>query len=69
MMSDGPSGLIECVNIPKTISAILEHKLRLATKYELDTIYGTEDLWDFLELITVHNYNQRMISKAQTSGI
>jgi len=33
---------------------------RLATLHELDTVYGIEDLWSLLEVITVDNHNTRL---------
>lgn len=38
---------------------------RLATLHELGTVYGTEDLWDLLEILTVDNYNKIQIADAQ----
>lgn len=36
-----------------------------ATLYELQTVYGTEDLWDLLEVHTVKIYNHNQ--QASTS--
>ncbi len=36
---------------------------RLATMIELDTVYGTEDLHDFLEIIAVDSHNRRVMSE------
>jgi hypothetical protein len=33
---------------------------KLATLYELQTIYGLEDVYDMLELIAVDNRNQQI---------
>ncbi|WP_371683003.1 MULTISPECIES: transglycosylase [Enterobacteriaceae] len=52
--------------MPSTIATIISSKL--ATLYELDTVYGTEDLWRLLEINTVDNYNQMVINRAQESG-
>jgi hypothetical protein len=35
-----------------------------ATLHELDTIYGTEDLEDMVEVILVDAHNQRAINRA-----
>lgn len=35
----------------------------LATLHELDTVYGTEDLWDLLEVHTVRTYNQHTLQE------
>lgn len=34
-----------------------------ASLYELDTVIGTEDLFDLLELIAVNNHNQNLMNK------
>lgn len=62
-MPEGGDTLVESVNIPKTIFTVISSDLGLAKLYELDTIYGLEDLWKFLEVITVHNYNQYLMNK------
>lgn len=30
----------------------------LATMHELDTVYGTQDMWDLMEIGSVDRYNQ-----------
>jgi len=35
----------------------------LATLHELDTVYGTEDLWDLLEIHTVNSYNRNIANE------
>lgn len=59
-------GLVNYENVPATIATIVSSKL--ATLYELDTVYGTEDLWRLLEINTVDNYNQMVINRAQENG-
>lgn len=34
----------------------------MATLHELDTIYGTQDMHDMMEIISVDNHNQRVLS-------
>jgi len=36
----------------------------LATLHELDTVYGTEDLWDLLEINAVNSYNKQQLGRA-----
>jgi len=36
---------------------------RLATLHELDTVYGSRDLWDLLEINAVSNHNQQIAQK------
>lgn len=33
------------------------------TLHELSTVYSTEDLFDFLEIILVNRYNRRIVQK------
>jgi hypothetical protein len=35
---------------------------KLATMYELQTIYGSEDFYNFLEIIAVDIYNQNQLN-------
>jgi hypothetical protein len=53
------------VNVPLTISAVVTSPLRLATLHELQTVYGTEDLFNFLELMSVQQHNERLQAKHQ----
>lgn len=41
---------------------------RLASLIELDTVYGTEDLYDMLEVLTVDAYNQYLASVKEREG-
>ena len=41
--------------MPHSLSVIISE--RLATMYELETIYGSEDAYNFLEIIAVNNVN------------
>ncbi|MET3815333.1 hypothetical protein ABIB18_002720 [Pantoea sp. UYEF8] len=56
-------GLVRYENVPSTIATVVSSKL--ATLIELDTVYGTEDLWRLLEINTVENYNQMVINRSQ----
>lgn len=40
----------------------------LATLAELQTVYGLEDAWDMLEIISVDNHNQREWSNFNERG-
>lgn len=51
------------MNVPRTIASVLASPLRLATLHELGTVYGVEDLFDFLEIMTVDAFNQRLANK------
>lgn len=65
-MGSDVAGLVNYENVPSTIATIVSS--RLATLSELDTVYGTEDLWRLLEINTVDNYNQMVINRAQENG-
>jgi hypothetical protein len=48
-------------NVPHLIGIVISHGH--ATLHELDTIYGTEDIYDLLEIIAVDAYNRRILAK------
>ncbi len=66
MIGSEIAGLTDYVNVPKTIATVVSSKL--ATLYELDSVYGVEDMWRLLEIITVDNYNKMVINKAQVGN-
>lgn len=39
---------------------------RLATLHEIDTVYGTQDIYDLMEIIAVDNYNDRIINDPES---
>lgn len=43
------------------IGAVVSRKM--ATLHELDTVYGSQDLYDMMEIIAVDDYNERQLSK------
>jgi hypothetical protein len=47
--------------VPAAIGTIVSRGM--ATLHELDTVYGTQDLHDMLEIINVDSHNQRVMSK------
>lgn len=53
------------MNVPLTVSAVVTSPLRLATLHELQTVYGTEDLFNFLEMMSVQNHNERLQAKSR----
>lgn len=53
------------MNVPLTISAVIASPLRLATLHELQTVYGSRDLFDFLEVMTVQRRNEELAAKAR----
>lgn len=38
---------------------------KVATLHELDSVYGTEDLWDLLEIHTVRLYNKNTLESSR----
>lgn len=51
-------GLIEYRNVPSVIATVISGKL--ATLAELQTVYGVEDAYDMLELLTVDARNHQI---------
>lgn len=49
------------VNIPRTIGTVISSGK--ATLVELDTVLGSEDVYDLLEIITVDAYNSQIANK------
>jgi len=52
---------MEYANVPAMIGTIVSR--RLATLHELDTVYGTQDMHDMIEIIAVDNANTRTLNK------
>jgi hypothetical protein len=44
--------------VPRTIATVVSS--RHASLHELDTVYGLEDLWQLLEVITVDAHNANL---------
>ncbi len=40
----------------------------MATLAEMGGVYGLEDVWDMLEILSIDNYNQRLWSKFHERG-
>lgn len=47
--------------MPPSCAAVIN--ARLASKLELETVYGLEDLYDLLEVLAVDAHNQRAAMK------
>jgi hypothetical protein len=48
-------------NVSTAIAVVVAS--RLATMHELETIYGSEDLEDFVEILSVDAHNRRILSR------
>jgi hypothetical protein len=48
--------------VPRTIGTVIS--AGRASLVELDTLLGTEDMYDLLEIISVDMYNQYVVNKA-----
>jgi len=46
--------------VPQVIGTVISR--RLATLHELETVYGSQDLYDLMDIITVDDYNQGVIN-------
>lgn len=51
------------MNVPKLLGAVISNGI--AKRHELDTVYGTRDLYDFLEIIQVDAYNDYIANKPE----
>jgi hypothetical protein len=49
------------LNLSAVIGTLLSK--RMATLHELDTIYGVQDVYDMLEVITVDDYNNALANR------
>lgn len=52
--------LLEYLNVPAIIGTIVSS--RLATLAELQSVYSAEDAYNFLEIISINNYNEAKIN-------
>ena len=50
-------------NVPFLIGVLVSRKA--ATLHELQTVYGTEDAYDLLEIVSVDSYNETQLQKQQ----
>ena len=62
-MDDGTSRYLEYVNLSPLIGTLVSS--RLATLHELQTVYGTEDAYNLLEVICVDRYNQSLLQQPE----
>lgn len=53
--------MISCANVPRTIAMAINAKV--ATLHEMQTIYGLEDVYDMLEVVSVNNHNEHVMMK------
>ena len=54
-------GFAEYLNLSAVVGTLLSK--RMATLHELDTVYGVQDVYDMLEVITIDNYNQVLANR------
>ena len=52
--------------MPKAIAVVVSS--RLATLHELDTVYGLEDLYDLIEVLSVDATNRRRAEEHAKEG-
>jgi hypothetical protein len=48
--------------VPRSIGAVIS--AGMASLHELDTVYGLDDVYDFLEIMAVDAHNRRLLHKA-----
>ncbi|MYO76016.1 transcription elongation factor GreA, partial [Salmonella enterica subsp. enterica serovar 4,12:i:-] len=51
--------MVDYVNVPRTIATVISSGK--ASKVELDSVLGVQDLWDLLEIIQVDAHNERVM--------
>jgi hypothetical protein len=49
------------VNVSPVLATLISK--RMATLHELDTVYGTQDVYDMLEVVTVDDYNSAIANR------
>lgn len=59
-------GLLKYANVPPVIGTIVS--AGKATLHELQTVYGVEDVYDMLEVVTVDLHNERVIRGRRDSN-
>ncbi|EGS3384438.1 transcription elongation factor GreA [Salmonella enterica subsp. enterica serovar Mikawasima] len=53
--------MVDYVNVPRTIATVISSGK--ASKVELDSVLGVQDLWDLLEIIQVDAHNERVMQE------
>ncbi|ECI6464130.1 transcription elongation factor GreA [Salmonella enterica subsp. enterica] len=53
--------MVDYVNVPRTIATVISSGK--ASKAELDSVLGVQDLWDLLEIIQVDAHNERVMQE------
>lgn len=54
----GGKSFAEYQNVPPVIATLISK--RMATLHELDTVYGSKDAYDMLEIVMIDDYNLAM---------
>lgn len=57
--------LLSYQNVPQSIGVVVSSGK--ATLYELQTVYGTQDLYNFLEIIAIDLHNQRELERVRSA--
>ena len=60
---DGGAGLADYRNVPSLVGLLISVEAPRVTLAELQTIYGTEDLYDMLEVYLVNANNAQVMAK------
>ncbi|EDT7434784.1 transcription elongation factor GreA [Salmonella enterica subsp. enterica] len=58
--------MVDYVNVPRTIATVISSGK--ASKVELDSVLGVQDLWDLLEIIQVDAHNKRVMQETQNGS-
>ena len=55
--------MIEYLNVSRAVGAVVSSGM--ATLRDLDEVYGLDDLYDMLEIISVDAHNNRVLSRSK----
>ncbi|EFU2787559.1 transcription elongation factor GreA [Salmonella enterica] len=58
--------MVDYVNVPRTIATVISSGK--ASKVELDSVLGVQDLWDLLEIIQVDAHNERVMQETKNGS-
>lgn len=52
------------MNVPRISGAVIS--MRMATMYELETVYGLEDAYNLVEIAVVDAHNRKLLNPPRT---
>ena len=58
-VGDAAGGLLEYLNVPRSIGAVISGKM--ATLHECDTVYSAQDVYNMIEIMRIDAHNAKII--------